>query len=117
MHRDPRFEALLKNLNRNPSKPVGLLQKIGAIATAAVIFVLALTFSLMFFAAVLAIGVVVGGYLWWKTRELRKVMREAQAQASARGPAPGGRTPGGGIVIEGEVVREVREEGRNGSSD
>jgi len=117
MQRDPRFEALLRNLNQNPSKPIGLLQKIGAIAAAIVIFGLALTFSVLFFAVVVAVGVVILGYGWWKTRDLRKVMRETQAQAHARGPAPRGPKPGGGIVIEGEVVREVHEKRREGSRD
>ncbi|NMG74689.1 CPBP family intramembrane glutamic endopeptidase [Aromatoleum diolicum] len=117
MQRDPRFEALLQNLKNNPSKPAGLLQKIGAIAATIVIFGLALTFSVMLFAVVLAVGGVILGYAWWKTRDLRKVMREAQAQARARGPAPRGATPGEGIVLEGEVVREVREEPRERPRD
>lgn len=115
MQRDPRFEALLKNLNHNPSKPVGLLQKIGAIAAAAVIFGLALTFSVIFFAVVVAAGVLIWGYVWWKTRDLRKAMRANQAHAGAS--APRGPKPGQGIVIEGEIVREVREERRDGTRD
>ena len=115
MQRDPRLEALFQNLNRTPPKPIGLLQKIAAIATAVVIFGLALTFSVVFFAVVVAVGAVILGYVWWKTRDLRKVMREAQAQA--RGPATRGPTPSDGIVIEGEVVREIREERSTGSPD
>lgn len=111
MQRDPRFEALLKNLTRNPSKPVGLLQKLGAFAAAAVIFGLALTFSVIFFAAVVAAGVLIWGYVWWKTRDLRKVMRTTQRQA--RASAQHSPKPGQGIVIEGEVVREVREKRGN----
>jgi len=113
MQRDPRFEALLKNLNHNPSKPAGLLQKLGAIAAAAVIFGLALTFSVIFFAVMVAAGVLIWGYVWWKTRDLRKVMRATQTQA--RASAQRNPKPGQGIVIEGEVVREVREERRDGT--
>ncbi|MCK0510020.1 hypothetical protein [Aromatoleum buckelii] len=115
MQRGPRFEALLKNLNHNPSKPVGLLQKLGAIAAAAVIFGLALTFSVIFFAVVVAAAVLLWGYVWWKTRDLRKAMRANQTHA--RASAHRGPKPGQGIVIEGEVVREVREERRDGTRD
>ena len=117
MQRDPRFEALFRNLNQNPPKPVGLLQKIGAIAATVVVFGVVLTFSVVFFAVLVAVGVVVLGYVWWKTRDLREAMRKAQAQARAGGPAPRGTPPGSGIVIEGEVVREVREQHREGSRD
>lgn len=116
MQRDPRFEALFNNLNRNPAKPAGLLQKIGAIAATVIIFGLALTFSVLFFAVVVAVGVVIGGFLWWKTRDMRKMMREAQAQAQAQAQARAGESPrrgstrAEGIVIEGEVVREVKED-------
>ncbi|WP_041646071.1 CPBP family intramembrane glutamic endopeptidase [Aromatoleum aromaticum] len=117
MQRDPRFETLLKNLNHNPSKPVGLLQKLGAIAAAAVLFGLALTFSVIFFAVVVAAGILIWGYVWWKTRDLRKAMRATQARARASAQGRGGPKPGQGIVIEGEVVREVREERRDGTQD
>ena len=114
MQRDPRFEALFNNLNRNPAKPAGLLQKIGAIAATVIIFGLALTFSVLFFAVVVAVGLVIGGILWWKTRDMRKMMREAQAQAQAQartGESPRrDSTRAEGIVIEGEVVREVKED-------
>jgi uncharacterized protein HemX len=114
MQRDPRFEALFNNLNRNPTKPAGLLQKIGAIAATVIIFGLALTFSVLFFAVVVAVGLVIGGFLWWKTRDMRKMMRDAQAQAQAQaraGESPQrGSARAEGIVIEGEVVREVKED-------
>ena len=114
MQRDPRFEARFNNLNRNPAKPAGLLQKIGAIAATVIIFGLALTFSVLFFAIVVAVGLVIGGILWWKTRDMRKMMRETQAQAQAQartGESPRrDSTRAEGIVIEGEVVREVKED-------
>ena len=110
MQRDPRFDALFNNLKQKSPKPVGPLQKIAAIAAAVLVFGLALTFSILFFAVVVAAGGLIWGYVWWKTRDLRKVMQEAQAQA--RGPAPGGPAPADGMVIEGEVLREIREERR-----
>ncbi|MCC4117273.1 CPBP family intramembrane metalloprotease [Aromatoleum toluclasticum] len=110
MQRDPRLDALFNNLKQNPPKPAGPLQKVAAIAAAVLVFGLALTFSILFFAVVVAVGGLIWGYVWWKTRALRKVMQEARAQAG--GSAPRGPAAGGSMVIEGEVLREIREEGR-----
>lgn len=109
MHRNPNLDVLLENLNRNAGKPLGLLQKVGAVAAAVIVFGVALAFSVMFFAVVAAIALVIGAYVWWKTRDVRKAMRQAQAQR------PGAqRENGRGIVIEGEVLREVRDHPRRG---
>ena len=52
---------------------------------------MAFMLSLLIFAAVVAIALLAGGYLWWKTRELRKKMRDR---------------PQGGRIIDGEVIRD-----------
>jgi FtsH-binding integral membrane protein len=52
--------------------------------------------SLVFLAIGLGIVVIFGGYLWWKTRDLRKQLR-ARMQAQSH-------TRYGGDVIEGEVI-------------
>lgn len=57
----------------------------------AVLLVAAFMFSLLVFAILASVGVLVWGYLWWKTRELRRQMREQ---------------PPGGRVIEGEAIRD-----------
>ncbi|HCX33045.1 MAG TPA: hypothetical protein DHV08_05430, partial [Rhodocyclaceae bacterium] len=61
----------------------------------AVLLVLGFAFSLIILAVVAVAALVLGGYFWWKTRELRKAMREH---------------PPAGHVIEGEavIVEEVR---------
>ncbi len=111
MHRPPHLDALYDNLNRNAGKPIGPLQKFGAAVVAVIVFGVALAFSVMFFAVVAAIALVIGAYLWWKTRDVRKAMRQAQAQAQRPGPQ---RQNGDGIVIEGEVLREVRDDPNRG---
>jgi hypothetical protein len=58
---------------------------------AGVMFASAVAISIVLFAVVLTGAVAFGGYLWWKTRDLRKQMQ-------AR--------PGPGNVIEGVVIRE-----------
>lgn len=69
-----------------------LLAKMLALAAGGVLLVVALMFSVLLFALLAAAGLLAWGYLWWKTRKLRKHLREQ---------------PPGGHVIEGEVVRNV----------
>jgi len=69
----------------------GLPGRILTVAVGAVLLVLALMFSLLLFAVVTAGAVLVWFYLWWKTRGLRRQVREQ---------------PPGGRVFEGEAVRE-----------
>lgn len=69
----------------------GVLGKALALVTAAFLAIVAFTVSLIVFAFTLSVGLIAGGYLWWKTRELRRRMREQ---------------PPGGRVVEGEAVRE-----------
>jgi O-antigen/teichoic acid export membrane protein len=69
----------------------GLLSRLLAFAMGAVLLIAAFTVSLVVFAIALVGALVIGGYLWWKTRELRTRMRER---------------PPGGHVIEGEVIRK-----------
>lgn len=107
MQRDPRFDGLFEQLGRNPPQPAGLLQRVGAIVATVALVLLSLFFGVMLFAVVVSVGLLAWGYFWWKTRELRKVMRE---QAQAAQAAQGSRPPGAGVVIEGEVIREVRED-------
>jgi len=54
----------------------------------------AFVLSLVFLAVGLAVVLIAAGYLWWKTRELRRQIR-ARVQGQ---PQPGGE------IIEGEVI-------------
>lgn len=94
---------------RNPTGSGGLVQKIVAVATTLLLFGLALMFSVVLFAVVLTVGAAVWGYMWWKTRALRKAMRERMDGRMGGSYADSARAqpPGGGMVIEGEVIREV----------
>jgi predicted membrane protein len=51
-----------------------------AIITGAVLVAGAFVISVVFFAIILAIGLVLGGYLFWKTRHLRKQMRQQNGE-------------------------------------
>lgn len=79
-------------------QPRGLAGRIAGAVVGAVVLVLALMFSLVVF-AFLAVGAVIGGgWLWWRTRDLRRELRAAQARVR-----PGEREVRGEAVI-------VREE-------
>jgi len=87
----------MNNLPNNTTETPGLLRKVAAFILTIAMFALVLMFSVLLFAVVFTAGAIAMGYLWWRTRHLRKQMRE--------------HPPGGvvieGEVIEGEVIREV----------
>jgi len=99
MYRDPKFSSLFNQFGRGDGTPPSLLQKIVTVLVTIAVFGVALMFSVVLFAIVVTVGAVAWGYLWWKTRALRKQMREHP---------PTGR----GMIIEGEVIREVEIEDR-----
>jgi hypothetical protein len=114
MYRDPRFSGIFQTLRGPAATPPTLLQKIVGAVVMAGVFVLALTFSVAFFAVLLTAGAAIWAWVWWKTRALRKAMRE---QMAAQAAAAGARDPGfgaspreRGLIIEGEVIREVKIE-------
>jgi uncharacterized protein HemX len=65
--------------------------------------VLAFMFSLVALAVVAVVGVALGGWLWWKTRTLRKQMQQMREAQPVRNDQPAH----GDQVIEGEFIREV----------
>jgi predicted membrane protein len=80
------------------SRAKNLALKAFVVLGATVMLAGAFLVSLVFVAIGLAVVLVVGGYLWWKTRELRRQLR-AQMQ---------GRSQPAGRVIEGEVISNER---------
>jgi 4-hydroxybenzoate polyprenyltransferase len=84
---------------RPPQRPPGPIAKLFALLLGAAFLVLAFMFSLVALAVVAVGGLALWGWLWWKTRALRK-----QMQATA------GLDP---QIIEGEFVRHQDEPRRN----
>lgn len=84
----------------SPAPNVGFLQKIVATLLAIALLTLGVMFSLVLLSVLAVAGLIAWGYLFWKTRALRKAMKEAAVQQPASD----------GQVIEGEaiVVREYR---------
>lgn len=80
----------------SPARRPGLLRKLAATVVGAVVLAGAFMISVAVLAVLAVAGVIGGAWLWWRTRELRKRVREhvsAQEQAQGR-------------VIEGEVIRD-----------
>lgn len=89
----------------NPSAQPGLLGKLVGFVAMTVMLALGLMFSVALLAGALVIGLGAFGYFWWKTRDMRKMMREQSAK----------RASGDGAVIEGEAVI-VEDEARTGET-
>jgi hypothetical protein len=77
-----------------------MFRNVLALLTGAVLLILGFIFSVVLLVVVATLGLAAWGYLWWKTRTLRRAMREQ---------APDGQ------VIDGEatVVEEYRVKARN----
>jgi len=73
-------------------RQAGPLEKLFAFVGGTILLVLGLMFSVVVLAGLVTVGLAVWAYLWWRTRELRRAMREA----------PVGRQRGD--IIEGEAV-------------
>jgi hypothetical protein len=78
--------------------PQSLLGKVLTFILGSALLILAFMFSIVALAVVAVGGTLFAGWLWWKTRALRKAMREA-APVGPRQPQES--------VIEGEFVRET----------
>lgn len=78
--------------------PQTLFGRVAAFILTGTLIVLALMFSLVALAVATVGGLIFAGWFWWKTRALRKAMRDA---APPSGPPPQG------DFIDGECVRET----------
>lgn len=88
--------------NGKTGGPMSLWQKLVAYAAGAVVLVVMLMMSAVLFAVAITAALIIWARFWWKTRELRKRMREAPTDdpfAAFRHATEPGR------VIEGEVVQ------------
>ena len=81
------------------TQPQSLLGKVLTLVLGAAFLVLAFMFSLVALAVVAVGGTLLWGWLWWKTRAIRKQMRE---QGTGFPPQP---TEGN--IIDGEVIRDT----------
>lgn len=82
------------------NKTPGVLGKVVAFIMSVALFALAFMFSLAALAVVAVAGILFAGWFWWKTRAIRRQLREQGVvfETSQRSE--------GGQIIEGEVIRE-----------
>jgi Flp pilus assembly protein TadB len=92
-----RVRIIVRN-SQGDIEPPGLLGRVAAAIVGAIALVVAFMFSVVALAVVSVIIVIVSviiviavGYLWWKTRDLRRQLRE---------------NPPGGRVIDGDSSRD-----------
>lgn len=90
----------MKYLPRSSARPPSLLRKAGAIIATTALAGVVLMFSAVLLAFLLCVGAVAFAYLWWKTRELRKQIRNSPPRASTME-----HEVFEGEIIEGEAVR------------
>lgn len=95
------------NFNSRGRPPQGPVAQLLTVIGGALVLGAAFMFSLVFFAVLAIAGLIFWLYFMWKTRALRRQMREQQG-AQAPGPTP----PASGDIIEGEAVRVVDERSR-----
>ena len=92
----------VKYISLTPGSSSGLLRKLMALIVTVATVVLALMFSAVFLVVIAIIGAIVWAYLWWKTRHVRKQMRDFPPCEMREDEAMSG-----GRVFEGEVIRAV----------
>jgi membrane protein implicated in regulation of membrane protease activity len=86
-----------------PQTEPGLLGKLVALLVGAGLLVLGFMFSVVLLAIVAFIGSIAFAYFWWKTRALRKAVREQRQPESHTGDV----IEGEAVVVEEATVRTV----------
>ncbi|SDH91497.1 hypothetical protein [Propionivibrio dicarboxylicus] len=102
-------------INFNAGQPKSPLGKFLAAIVGVLTLAAAFMFSLVFVAVIVVAGLIAWGYFWWKTRALRRLLRD-QAGATPFSQAAENGVSTEGEIIEGESVR-VAEESRRLTSE
>jgi Flp pilus assembly protein TadB len=89
----------------SPSKPPNVLQRLVVLVVTVAMFALVLMFSAILLVGILVVGAFAFAYVWWKTREVRRVMRMMRSVATPEARRAAQASNDG--VFEGEVIREI----------
>src|ERR1700761_3405038 len=81
MQFDKQQQRLRQSDATSRSGPPSLLTKVLAVVIGAALLVVGFAVSLVMLAVLLGAGVAIGGFVWWKTRDLRKQFREQAMRA------------------------------------
>lgn len=99
----------MKYIAYTSSSSPSLLRKTVALVATFAVAGAVLMFSAVVLAVMLILGLIAAAYLWWKTRELRKMMKSFQPRAANDGEAFRAETfreeSLKGEIIEGEATR------------
>ncbi len=87
-------------------KPGSLVGKLLALSITAALLILGMMFSAVLLLLILTGGTLAFIWLWWKTRALRRLMRE-QMSSQTMSNSEEAQTLGKGEIIEGEVISKV----------
>ena len=87
-----------------PANQPSALRKIAGVVVTIVVAIIALMFSAVFFTVIAVLGLIAWAYLWWKTREVRKQMRDLAEQSQS---VMREQSASNDEVFEGEVIRVV----------
>lgn len=92
-------------------QPQSVFGKLLTLVFGGAFLVLAFMFSLVALAIVAVGGLLLWGWLWWKTRAVRKLIREQgiTPESMARSNVSSSESSGSGYIIEGEAIRETDE--------
>ena len=99
------------------ANPPGPLAKILAAIVLALLLGLGFMFSLLLLALIPFVALAVWAWFWWKTRELRKLMREQGPGFSMGGQPMGGASMRGEVIYGEAVVVRENEESDLGAGD
>ena len=107
----------MKYVTYTSTNQPGVLGKIALAVSTVALAGVALMFSAVLLSGILIVGTIAGAWLWWKTREVRRQMRqmqEAMQNAQARSTTTAGETfqaeAFDGEVFEGEVISVERSD-------
>ena len=106
MHFDKQQERLRQNGATMRPGPSSLLAKVLAVVIGAAFLVVGFAVSLVMLAVVLGVGIAIGGFVWWKTRDLRKQLRE-QAMRAQQMHEQQVRERAGQRMDTGDVIEDV----------
>ena len=96
-----------------PAGQPSLLGKLMAFVVGTLLLVAGFMFSVVALAVITVVGLGIWGWLWWKTRALRRQMADAQKAGGPLWQRSGPINDASGTVIEGEVISREAGSGSN----